>query len=105
MEDRDVPAHSNKPWSRDTPNVMSVGTGGMPISLRKAMKFAGTVSPIAHHEQANGLTIGGAVHDNEASINVGIPISMLERNCVGVTAKSVFRFVKMNFMVGTFKSP
>jgi len=36
----DVPAHSNKPLSRDTPNVISVGTVGTLMAFKKAMKLA-----------------------------------------------------------------
>ncbi len=44
MEESEVPDHSKSPRSRDTPNVISVGTGNMPISFKKAIKFAATVS-------------------------------------------------------------
>ena len=40
MEESEVPDHSKSPWSREIPNVISVGTGYMPISFKKAMKFA-----------------------------------------------------------------
>ena len=40
MEESEVPDHSKSPRSRDTPNVISVGTGHMPMSFKKAMKFA-----------------------------------------------------------------
>ncbi len=54
---------------------------------------------------ASGLTVGGAVHDNEASINVGSLITMFEGNSISMASKSVLRFVEMDFMVGAFESP
>lgn len=42
--DNEVPAHSNDPLSLETPKVISVGTVEIPISFRKAMKFADVVS-------------------------------------------------------------
>jgi hypothetical protein len=35
-----VPAHSNSPWSLDTPNVISVGSVLTPILSRNLRKFA-----------------------------------------------------------------
>lgn len=39
-DESEVPDHSNNPLSRETPNVISVGTVGTSRALRKAIKFA-----------------------------------------------------------------
>ena len=52
-----------------------------------------------------GLTIGCAVHHDEACINIDRFVSMLERNGVGVASQPILDFVKMNLMVGTFEGP
>jgi len=36
-----------------------------------------------------GLTVGSAIHDDEASIDIGSPITMLEGNSIGMTPKTV----------------
>ena len=54
MEESEVPDHSKSPRSRDTPNVISVGTGKMPISFKKAMKFAVNRKSVADLDSDSG---------------------------------------------------
>ena len=40
MEDKEVPAHSNRPASRDTPKVMKLGCLEILSSFKKLIKLA-----------------------------------------------------------------
>ena len=100
---------------------MSVLTGSMPMCLRKLRKLAIGATLVHASTQAaevdyckvpdarvglGGIrTIGGFVHDDESSINLGAMLSMLKIHRVGVTSEPVGSLEEMDIMRASVQSP
>lgn len=106
MDESEVPDHSKRPASRETPKVISVSTGLMPMFRRKEMKLAECVSCDCPYTQGTKiLTICGGIHHNEARINFGGFTSILEVYSIGVTPQTLICFVEMDLMISALQCP
>lgn len=60
---------------------------------------------IAHTHERKILTICGGIHHNEACINFGSFISILEVYGIGVTPQTLIGFVEMDLMISALQCP
>lgn len=91
---------------------MAVGAVSMSNVLKNRIRFAATSSTLLYPPFAVplkwctiGLTVGGHVVDDEASVDLDRTLLMLKGDGVCMTAEAVRRFVEVHIVVCAFQCP